>query len=428
MRLKMAERRAVVEATGGRYRRSSKKGKGRILDEIVELTGYERSYARLVLRGSGRKVYAGAKRYIGRAGPRSARKKEYDEKVLEVLRQVWKTMDYICGKRLKPVLAEVLARLEYFGEIACDEETRIKLGRISAATIDRQLASERKKYQLKGRSGTRPGSLLKSQIPMRTFSEWDERQPGFAEIDLVGHDGGDASGEYIQTLDFTDVCSGWTEMQAVKNKARVWVFEAIKEIRARLPFPLLGIDSDNGSEFINHHLLEYCQAEEITFTRSRPCRKNDNCFVEQKNWSVVRRHVGYQRLEGEDELAVLNDLYHYLRLYVNYFQPSMRLASKERCGAKVKKKYETAQTPYQKLLGSTHLGRSQKQKLTDEYNQLNPAELKRRIEALQDKLLKSAARTRQKFARHGLLVAGAPATRSPWHESNGRFYNQKHLE
>lgn len=285
MRLRMSERKAVTEATGGRYRRSSKKEKGRILDEFVELTLYERSYARLVLRGTGKKVYAGTRRYVGRAGGRAggrarvARKREYDEKVVEVMRQVWKTMDYICGKRLRPVLADVLERLEHFGEIACDEQTRFKLGRISAATIDRRLAAERKKYQLKGRSGTRPGSLLKSQIPMRTFSEWDERSPGFGEVDLVGHDGGYVSGEYIQTLDFTDVCSGWTEMQAVRNKAQIWVFEAIKDIRARLPFELLGIDSDNGSEFINHHLLKYCQKEEITFTRSRPYRKNDNCYA-----------------------------------------------------------------------------------------------------------------------------------------------------
>lgn len=407
MRLSMAERRSVVEATGGRYRRSSKKEKGRILDEFVALTGYARSYARYVLRMSGKKVYKGAKVYVGRAGPRAARKKEYDDKVIEALKQVWKIMDYICGKRLKPVLVEVVERLEQCGEIVCDEETRAALGRISAATIDRRLGPERTKHQLKGRSGTRPGSLLKSQIPMRTFAEWDERKPGFGEMDLVGHDGGHTSGDYIQTLNLTDVCSGWTELQAVKNKAQVWVFDAIKEIRKRLPFDLAGLDSDNGSEFINNQLFRYCQKEQITFTRSRPHRKNDNCFVEQKNWTVVRRHVGYQRLEGEDDLAVLNDLYQYLRLYVNYFQPSMRLASKERCGARVKKKYKTAETPYRTLLRSTHLNKRQKQKLTTEYNQLNPAELKRRIEALQAKLLRSAARTRQEQNRQGLLQSEA---------------------
>lgn len=295
MRLTMGERRSVTEVTAGRYRRLGKKGKGRILDEFVQVTGYNRTYARYVLRCSGRKIYAGARVYVGRAGPRAARKKEYDGRVLTVLKEVWKIFDYICGKRLAPVMGEMVERLEHFGEIEADAETLEKLGRISAATIDRLLAAERKKYQLRGRSGTRPGSLLKKQIPMRTFSEWDERQPGFVEIDLVGHDGGQASGEYLQTLDVTDVYSGWTEVQAVKNKAQVWVFKALKEIRTRLPFPLLGIDSDNGAEFINHQLYRYCQGEQITFTRSRPYRKNDNCFVEQKNYTVVRRHVGYQQ-------------------------------------------------------------------------------------------------------------------------------------
>ena len=337
-----------------------------------------------------------------------------------MLVKVWKILDYICGKRLAPVLGEVVERLGSFGEISCDKETRVKLGRISAATIDRRLSGERKKHQLRGRSRTRPGSLLKKQIPMRTFSEWDERTPGFVEIDLVAHDGGFASGEYLQTLDVTDVCSGWTEVQAVKNKAQVWVFEALKEIRARMPFALLGIDSDNGSEFINHQLLRYCQGEHLTFTRSRPYRKNDNCFVEQKNYTVVRRHIGYQRLEGDEPQTMLNEIYHYLRLYVNYFQPVMRLASKKRRGAAVKKTYSLATTPYRKLLQSTDLTDKQKQKMRKEYIQLNPAELKRRIEALQEKLLKSAARTRQKIAM--------PSSSSPWHQSNNRFYNQKHLE
>ena len=417
----MGERRSVTEMTAGRYRRSGKKGKGLILDELVQVTGYNRAYARHVLRATGKKVYAGARVYVGRAGPRVARSREYDEKVLAVLKKVWKTLDYICGKRLAPVLGEVVGRLEHFGEIICDAGTREKLGRISAATIDRVLAGERKKYQLRGRSGTRPGSLLKKQIPMRTFSEWDEQKPGFVEIASGGHDGGQASGEYLQTLDVTDVCSGWTEMEAVKNKAQVWVFEALKDIRTRLPFPLLGIDSDNGSEFINHQLYRYCQSEQITFTRSRPYRKNDNCFVEQKNYSVVRRHVGYQRLDDEQQQAILNDIYHYLRLYVNYFQPSMRPRSKERNGAAVKKTYSPAETPYRKLLRSEHLTERQKQKLTHRYIDLNPAELKRRIEALQEKLLKTANRA----SRAG-LVPGTP--RSPWHESNNRFYNQKHLE
>lgn len=419
MRLQMRERKAVVEVTADRYQRARKKEKGRILDEFIQTTGYGRCYARRVLRSWGKKIYSGARVYVA-CGGGGARKRVYDEKVKAVLASVWEIMDFICGKRLAPVLGEVLGRLEHFGEIECDSETREKITAISASTIDRMLAAERKKYHLKGRSGTRPGSLLKKQIPMRTFSEWDEQKPGFVEIDLVGHDGGCVSGDYMQTLDLTDISSGWTEMAAVRNKAQVWVFEALKQIRGRLPFPLLGIDSDNGSEFINRQLFEYCKSEQITFTRSRPHRKNDNCFVEQKNWSVVRRAVGYQRLDTEDELSVLSDLYHYLRLYVNYFQPNQRLESKERNGAAVKKTYSAAETPFSKLMRSAHLTLARKQKLKREYARLNPAELKRRIQALQDKLIKLAARQRRKPV--------VPRTATPWHETNTRFYNQEHLE
>jgi Integrase core domain len=420
VRLRMAERKAVTEVTRERYRRSGKKEKGLILDEFTALTGYDRSYARYLLRGAGKKAGAGRKKQEGRKAGRRPRKRQYDERAQTVLIKVWKILDYICGKRLAPVLGETLYRLERFGEIEVDDETREKLQRISAATIDRMLAPERKKYELKGRSGTRPGSLLKNQIPMRTFSEWDERRPGFAEIDLVGHDGGIAAGEYLQTLDLTDIYSGWTEAAAVTNKAQVWVFEALKEIRSRLPFTLLGIDSDNGSEFINHQLYRYCQTEQITFTRSRPYRKNDNCFVEQKNYTVVRRHVGYQRLDSPDQQAILDDLYRYLRQYVNYFQPSMRLVSKERHGSAVKRRYSPAETPYQRLLDSPTLTDLQKRKLREEYVELNPAELKRKIEALQEKLLKTAAQSRQIANQH-------PASH-PWRKSVISLQNQRHLE
>ena len=387
----MAERRAVVQATARRYQRARKKQKGKILDEFTELTGYNRSYARTVLRGPGKKV-SGGRRQLRKRRP--ARGKHYDEKVLAVLRRIWIILDFICGKRLVAILPEILRRLEYLGELKCDARTRAKLPKISAATIDRLLGPERKKHQLRGRARTKPGTLLKKQIPLRTFSEWNEQRPGFVEIDLVAHDGGTAAGEYLYTLDMTDVYSGWTEVQAVQNKAQVWVFGALKELRARLPFALRGIDSDNGSEFINDRLLEYCQGEGITFTRSRPYRKNDNCFVEQKNYTMVRRHVGYQRLVGIEQLALVNELYLHLRLYANYFQPVMRLKRKERHGAQVKKTYHAPQTPYQKLRCSPYLSAASKQRLAREYAQLNPAELKRKIERIQEKLLQLAAAAR----------------------------------
>jgi hypothetical protein len=390
----MAERKAVVQATARRYQRANKKKKGKILDEFIELTGYHRVYARAVLRESEPQVYSRRQKQKGVERRAETSRKHYDQRVLVALRQIWLILDFICGKRLVAIMPEVLRRLEYFGELKVDARTRAKLLKISAATIDRLLSPERRRHQLRGRARTRPGTLLKKQIPLRTFSEWNEQRPGFVEIDLVAHDGGMAAGEYLYTLDMTDVYSGWTEVQAIQNKAQVWVFAALKNLRARLPFALQGIDSDNGSEFINDNLLEYCQTEGISFTRSRPYRKNDNCFVEQKNYTIVRRHVGYQRLMGAEQLALVNQLYNYLRLYANYFQPVMKLKSKERHGSQVKKTYHPAQTPYQRLRHSKHLSTASKQRLAREYAQLNPAELKRKIERIQEKLIKLAAITR----------------------------------
>ena len=252
--------------------------------------------------------------------------------------------------------------------------------------------------ELKSRSGTKPGTLLKHQVPIRTFCEWDESKPGFIEIDLVSHSGGDEQGDFCQTLSATDVCSGWTETEAVQNKAQVWVFEGLTRIRARLPFALLGIDSDNGSEFINKHLVAYCEREGISFTRSRPYRKNDNCFVEQKNYTVVRKTVGYMRHDSSKELEILNRLYCYLRLYNNYFLPSMKLSQKTRIGSKVVKRYEEPKTPYQRLLESPSIDRRVKQRLRVEYDKLNPAQLKREIMCLQQ-LLWKAVRNKQRKRR-----------------------------
>jgi len=230
--------------------------------------------------------------------------------------------------------------------------------------------------------------LLKKSIPIKTFADWDEAKPGFFEVDLVSHEGGAARGDFIQSLNFTDICTSWDEMIAVKNKAQVWVFAGIKRIEERLPFSVLGLDSDNGAEFINAHLLRYCEQNQITFTRSRPYRKNDSCFVEQKNWSVIRRAVGYARYDTDNELNTLNELYGYLRLYVNFFQPVRKLIKKERIGSKVIKRYDEAKTPYRRVLASPDIEDKIKVKLRKEYDMLNPAELKRKITKLQNKLLK----------------------------------------
>lgn len=362
-----------------------------MLDEFVALTGYRRAYASYVLSIHGKRKRINAKQVIQvdvRKRTFSKKTKYYDEEVRKPLIKIWYIMDCICGKRLAPVLSAVIKKLEQFREIVLDEKVREKLLKISAATIDRMLEGERRKQTIKGRSNTKPGTLLKNQIPVRTFSEWDEQKPGFTEIDLVGHDGGDAKGEFIQTLDVTDVCTTWTETEAVRNKAQKWVFDALMDIRERLPFPLLGIDSDSGAEFINHHLLRYCQEESLTFTRSRSYRKNDNCFVEQKNYSVVRRAVGYLRYDTNEELTTLNELYRHLRLYTNFFQPSMKLIERTRIGSKVTKKHDTPMTPYQRVLKSDHVSTDAKKTLQKQYRTLNLASLKRQITRLQQKLLR----------------------------------------
>jgi hypothetical protein len=391
MRLTMTEAKKATAVVAARYQKARKKEKGIILDEFTKLTGYGRRYASYVLRSHGRKVRI-TKSYVIqgdiRKTERRKKPKVYDGAVEEALKKIWYIMDCICGKRLAPILRDVVRRLERFHEIRISGDVRQKLNRISAASIDRLLAKERKKHQIKGRGNTKPGTLLKHQIPIRTFSDWNEQKPGFVEIDLVGHDGGDSHGDYAQTLDVTDICTTWTETEAVRNKAQIWVFDALKDIRQRIPFPLLGIDSDSGGEFINAHLFSYCQEEKITFTRSRPYRKNDSCFVEQKNYSIVRRAVGYLRHDTEEELATLNELYRHLRLYTNFFQPTMKLIEKTRIGSKVIKRYDKPLSPYRRVLACPDVSEENKQALRKLYGKLNPAHLKRQITRLQQKLYK----------------------------------------
>jgi len=391
--LTMRQKKAVTRELRDRYQRLSKKEKTIFLNEFIQLTKYNRSYAARALRIKevlGYMNIAGKRLKLVRDNRKIKRKKTkiYDKEVLTALKELWEIFDYICSKRLAPFLSEIIPVLEKWEEIKLDAEVREKLFKISAATIDRLLAPTRKRYRIKGRSTTRPGTLLKKGIPIRTFTDWDEAKPGFFEVDLVSHDGGAVRGDFIQSLNFTDISTGWDEMIAVKNKAQVWVFAGIKRIKERLPFSILGIDSDNGAEFINDHLLRYCEKEQITFTRSRPYRKNDSCFVEQKNYSVIRRAVGYARYDTDKELNILNELYGYLRLYVNFFQPVRKLIKKERIGSKVIKKYDEAKTPYRRVLASPDIEEEIKMKLKSQYDMLNPAELKRKVTKLQNKLLK----------------------------------------
>jgi hypothetical protein len=296
-----------------------------------------------------------------------------------------------CSKRLVPYLPELVRVLEQHGELPLDASTKARLLALSPATADRLLHSERKLVKPHGLGTTKPGTLLKSAISIRTFAEWDEAQPGFTEIDLVVHCGSTTRGVYLHSLTVTDVATGWTECVALRNRGQQTVFQALVLARGRLPFPLRGIDSDNGSEFINAHLLRYCQEQALTFTRSRPYKKNDQAYVEQKNWSIVRQLVGYDRYVSLSAYEALCALYEVIRLYVNFFQPSMKLVSKEREGSKVKKTYDRAKTPYRRVLEAEQVSEEVKARLRQQYTPLNPMALLRQMHRLQAVLWKLAA-------------------------------------
>jgi hypothetical protein len=393
MRLSMTARRELTKVKAKRYRKENKKGKSRMLDEFLETTGYSRKYAIHLLANWGKekrvKIYGKPVRVIIGARKKKVKRNrpgKYDDDVKKALKRVWYIYDCICGKRLAPVLRTMLSILYKFGEVDFSSEVREKLESISAATIDRLLSSEKKKLKIKGLSHTRSGNLLKYEIPVRTFNDWNEKKPGFVEADLVGHDGGNGSGDFCFTLNVTDVCTQWTEPTAIKNKAQKWAFEGLMRVKNRMPFALLGIDSDNGSEFINNHLVRYCKQNHITFTRSRPYRKNDNCYVEQKNNTIVRRYVGYFRYDTEAELEIMNQIYGAVRVLVNFFYPSQKLISKTRIGSKVKKKYDTPKTPYMRLIECDHISEEIKKNLKDQFEKLNPVALQKKLVRLQEKL------------------------------------------
>jgi hypothetical protein len=348
MRVKKESKQDLAKALHPRYLRANRKEKGRLLDEFVEVTGYNRNYAKQVL------LY-GPSVPTGRVDPSTGNRRHaggrptvYSGAVVQALYVAAEATGWICGKRLVGVMPELVDALQAEGALCLFASERATLLSMSAATIDRKLTRARAQHKPKGVCTTKPGTLLRSQVPIRTYTPWNEQQPGFLEIDLVAHCGESTAGTYLCTLNCVDVATGWTECVAVANKGQAAVFVALQLVRARLPFPLLGIDSDNGSEFINDHLIRYCQGERITFTRCRPYRKNDQAHVEQKNGSVVRQLVGYDRYTTPAALAQLNRVYELVRLHVNAYLPVMKLTGKERDGSRVKKHYDTPTTPYKR--------------------------------------------------------------------------------
>ena len=394
----MHERLALTNKTAVEYRRASKKKKGALLDDYCKTTGYNRKYAIRLLSSWGKTQLTriNGKLIRLKAGGRTQkiypnRTRTYDQKFQKALVKIWELSDFMCGKRLIAFIDVVAVFIQDNDSFAFSSELWDKLRQVSAATVDRLLQSERKKYQIKGRSRTKPGSLLKQDIPIRTFADWDDTRPGFLEIDLVSHEGGNAKGDFCYTLNATDVATGWTDPRGIRNKAQVWTVDALDQIRKALPFPLLGIDSDNGSEFINAHLKRYCEKHRITFTRSRPYRKNDGCYVEQKNDIIVRRTAGYLRYDTEEQLAILNRMYDSLRLWANFFHPSVKLISKTRIGSKVKKAYDLPKTPYQRITESEHVSAAHKAQLSGKFKESDPIKLQRTVEKLKNALQAIAA-------------------------------------
>lgn len=373
----MSQRKAVTRKKALAYRRAGKAEKGQILNELVELTGWHRDYARSALRDA---------LALKPVAPRKPRRSIYGAALLPALIMCWTLSRGPSGKRLAPMLRVMVPMWRRDGDLVIDDSDAALLVQMSPATIDRLLKPERKRLELRGKSHTKPGSLLKSQIPIRTWSDWDEKKPGFIEIDLVGHEGGNATGEHAYTLTATDVFTGWTVNRSIKNKAAIWVREALDYVIARFPFPILGIDSDNGSEFINAHFLQYCIDNKLTFTRGRSGNSNDGCYVEQKNWTHVRELVGYLRYDTDAELELLNAIWEHNAYYTNYFQAQQKLKSKQREGAKVKKKYYKAQSPYQRVIAIKEMPAENKNSMTATMNTLKPGQLFKDIEQLRSKL------------------------------------------
>jgi hypothetical protein len=376
-RISTKTRHELVTAIQDRYRAASLLDKQRILDEFVILTGYHRKHAIRVL-GSGSSTDA------DRAAT-PTRERIYGEAVGEALGMLWEAADRVCGKRLQPLLPTLIAALERHGHLTLDPVVRERLLAASAATIDRLLATRRTTAGGRRRR-PRARSAASRSIPIRTSGDWKEPAPGFLEIDLVAHCSDHVDGSYAHTLVLTDVASGWTECVALLVRESTLVVDALERLRTSMPFPLRGIDTDNGSEFINETLVDYCSKHEIEFTRSRPYRKNDQAWIEQKNGSVVRRLVGYGRLEGLRAVEGLGRLYTASRLFVNFFQPSFKLKEKIRTGARVTKRYHAPETPCARLLASPTVDEPMKERLRAVLATLDPLRLLDEIRVVQEHL------------------------------------------
>lgn len=374
----MATKRELILSVGTRYREASRGERSDILDEFTKITGYHRKHAIRVLTALNAKP----------ANTKGARRPRiYDDAVVDVLILVWEASDRLCGKRLKALIPSLLAAMQRHGHLDLDTCVKDKLLRMSAASIDRALKPTRRKVSSAGKRRQGSGNVFKRQIPVRTFSDWNEPAPGFMEVDLVKHCGGvKQDGDFVHSLVMTDIASGWTECFSMQVRNQLLVVEGFATAKSVLPFDILGIDTDNGSEFINEVVFTYCKGMGYEQTRSRPYQKNDQAWVEQKNGSIVRRMVGYNKLSGSEACKALQELYDASRLFVNFFQPSFKLKSKVREGAHVQKKYHSPKTPCERLLARADVDDRCKETLRLQLSTLDPVKLLKQIRQSQQKL------------------------------------------
>ena len=373
----MTARDELVNALARRYAVGSRQEKTRILDEFVATTSFHRKHAMRLLR-SGPSV----------CGPEArASRRIYDDADREALVVLWEASDRICGKRLKALIPTLVDAMERHGHLQLGPEIRVGLLAMSAATIDRSLRDVREQAGGRRRRRAAPPSSIRRSIPVRTFSDWDDPPPGFMEADLVAHCGPVTNGSFVQTLVLTDIATGWTECAPLLYREQTLLREVLGEIRKLMSFELAGFDTDNDSVFVNETVRDYCRDAGIVFTRCRPYRKNDQAFVEQKNGAVVRRIVGYRRLEGLEAAAALSRLYAATRLFVNFFQPSFKLGEKRRDGARVSKRYHAPATPCQRLLADPRTPRSVQKHVADLFATPDPIRLLRQIRSQQQRIV-----------------------------------------
>lgn len=372
----MNARKQYLEDLGKEYQRSDESGRSGLLDEAQKRTGLNRKY--LIRRLNHPPVARQRK-------PRRRRAK-YGAAVVSTLVEIWDIFEQPCGQRLVAVLHNELARLRKLGEVRCRDTVAAQLGEISASTIDRLLRREKRVRHLRRNRNPNVQRLIYQKVPVKVAADWDTQEMGNVQVDFVAHCGRSTGGDYIHTISAVDIGSNWWEGQGIRVRSQQAAKEGLSLIQPRFPFPIRELHPDNDSALVNDLLWDWCQGRRIRLSRSRPYKKNDNAWVEQKNWTHVRKVVGYRRFDSTDELRILNEIYAVLRLYKNFCLPTIQLQSKERIDGKIRRRYESPRTPYQRVMQSNQVDRETKGRLREIYEGLNPAQLQRQLTTLRVKL------------------------------------------